>query len=377
MEIMRIGTWCQVIDQTGHTKSVDWWTLGVLLFELLAGGRANLWEVEVGVSKNNGPQNGWFIMENPIKMDDLGGPPLFLEGHPSVLLKLPSWVMEVHGGSWRPWSLGGHAPFESKTGNAQETYGLVKRGIETVHFPGAVNLQVGGLVAPLGAKWARIWSGGFGTRTIFGMELSWCFYSQPKLCIPNTTSWYALVMLIINWITNPDTFTAVIIRVGFVLSRDAALFLCLDWTLKGYINRMSIYYIIHLKCWWRILILSLLFHILMLHIYVAQKVQRDRLCWLTRHHHGSSNLIFIIYTMTHTHTHFWMWDVEEQWNKPFEHTPTSEWRISSAINQGYAPTVCSNVLRGTTIHDDTFLHCWTGTKSWKNPLRHSVIVAKR
>ena len=118
------------------------------------------------------------------------------------MVRPPTREARVETASAKSWGLGslaGHAPFESKTGNAQETYGLVKRGIETVHFPGTVNLQAGVLVT-----WGRsgldfdqmFWNE---NNVQYGTLMVVLFSTQTMYPNQNDDDMlFALVMLILN-----------------------------------------------------------------------------------------------------------------------------------------------------------------------------------
>ena len=61
--------------------------MGIMINQLTTGGH-HLVDMEVSINGRKVPKNGWFIVENPIKRDDLGLP-LFQEtsissGKPSI-----------------------------------------------------------------------------------------------------------------------------------------------------------------------------------------------------------------------------------------------------------------------------------------------------
>ena len=80
----------------------------------------------MGVSIHGGSQNGWFVMENPLNMDENRGYPHF---------RTPPDVLIIHHPSSSQHSLSRHhAPWQIHRGDAQETLRWDRNGSKGTIF---------------------------------------------------------------------------------------------------------------------------------------------------------------------------------------------------------------------------------------------------
>ena len=94
--------------QVGNTSSKGPFSIAMLVF-------GSVFVLFLGFPKIVVPQNGWFIIETPIKMDDLGGKPhYFFFGNPHIDPTFPLFLTDLlmatrlrggngpgHGVPWR------------------------------------------------------------------------------------------------------------------------------------------------------------------------------------------------------------------------------------------------------------------------------------